>query len=202
MQSTENKIVRRISSKGHGWCFTPQVFLDLGSSDAIRQGLSRLERRSVIRRLAHGLYEYPQRHPEIGLLAPSPEAVARALAERDGAIIQSAGAYAANLLGLSEQIPAKVVFLTSGPSRRVRLGKQEILLKHSVPRNMATAGRISGTVIQALRHLGQQHVTQGHLDHLRRILGDAEKRQLWNDRVHAPAWMHRHLKAIAGEQDA
>ena len=111
-----------------------------------------------IRRLAPGLYDYPQKHPQLGDLFPTPEQIAQALAYKDSSRIQPSGAYAANLLGLSTQVPAKVVFLTDATDRCIRVGSQEIVLKRTTPKNMATAGRTSGLVIQALRHLGKDHV--------------------------------------------
>jgi hypothetical protein len=85
------------------------------------------------------------------------DAVARASAKRDAVRLQPAGAYAAIVLGLSEQVSTRIVLLTDGPPRRVKLGRREIVLKRTPPRNMATAGRKSGTVIQALRNVGRCH---------------------------------------------
>ena len=146
MPTAEEKLLAAIKSHGKGWCFTARDFHHLKDTEAVWKGLVRLEKKGLIRRLGRGLYDYPREHPELGKLAPTPEAVAQALAERDGSRLQPSGAYAANLLGLSEQVPARIVFLTSGPHRKIKIGKREIILKHTVPRNMATAGRISGTV--------------------------------------------------------
>jgi hypothetical protein len=74
--------------------------------------LTRLCRKGVIRQLARGLYDFPIDHPSLGRIAPSADAVAKALAARDAVRLQPAGAYAANMLGLSDQVPTKVVFLT------------------------------------------------------------------------------------------
>lgn len=72
------------------------------------------------------MYDFPKEHPVLGLLAPPPDAITRALAGRDRTRLQPAGAYAANILGLSEQVPAKAVFLTDGPSRTVKVGPTTI----------------------------------------------------------------------------
>jgi hypothetical protein len=196
-QSLDTKMRGRIQEHGQGWCFTPNAFLDLASKDAIWVALSRLVHKGMIRRLAQGLYDYPRQHPKLGLLAPDPNTVAKALANRDAIRLQASAAYAANLLGLSEQVPARVVFLTDGPARRVRLGQREIILKSTTPRNMATAGRISGTVIQALRFIGQKHVNDTHVGHLRELLSEDDRVQLHKDRVYAPGWMHPIIDAIA-----
>jgi len=196
MLSVDKQVIRRIYGKRRGWCFTPKVFGDLGSAEAVRIALFRLARKGIIRRLGRGLYDYPKKHPTLGCLSPDPVEIARALSARDATRLQPSGAYAANLLGLSDQVPAKVVFLTDGRARRVRIGRQEIVLKNTTPRNMAPAGRISGTVIQALRHIGQKQLSEAHIGHLRKILALQDKKRLTKDKVYAPAWMHPFIDAI------
>jgi hypothetical protein len=115
--------------------------------------------------------------------------VAKALAGKAGTRLQPTGAYAANLLGLSDQVPAKVVFLTDGRTKHVRLGKLDIALKKTSPRNMATAGKISGLVIQALRYLGKTHVNDNTVKRLDRRLSPRDRRQLLKDVAYAPAWI-------------
>ena len=111
-QSIDSKVIARIQSKRRGAVHVPGDFLDLGSREAINLVLHRLVKRGAIRRLARGLYDFPEQHPVLGLLSPSAETIAKALAGRDQTRLQPAGAYAANALGLSEQVPAKAVFLT------------------------------------------------------------------------------------------
>jgi len=188
-QSIENKIFNRICSKNRGWVFTPSHFLGLGSRTAVAQALVRLVRSGSIRRLAHGLYDYPEKHPTLGDLPPNYERIAQALAGRDSLKIQPSGAYAANLLGLTEQVPARIVFLTDGPNRTVQINKQQIVLKRTTPKNMATAGRVSGLVIQALRHLGQDHVDDNIIGMLKKRFSSDDKRQLMNDLRYAPVWI-------------
>jgi hypothetical protein len=200
MQRIEHSIVSRIYGNGRGWCFTPTAFADLGSSGAVWTALSRIHQRGLIRRLSRGLYDYPRTHPQLGLLAPDPDAVAKALARRHATRIQPSGAYAANLLGLSEQVPARIVYLTDGASRRVRLGRQEIVLRRTTPKRMAAADRLSGMVIQALKFLGRERVTPQHVAMLRSKLTREQKRQLLKDRLYAPAWMHRWLLDAAGQE--
>ncbi len=202
MPSIEKTIASRIESRKRGTCFTPNAFLDLGSPEAVRIALHRLEKRGDVRRLARGLYDFPVRHPTIGLLSPNPDKVAKALSERDASRLQPSGAYAANVLGLSEQVPARIVFLTDGPARHVRIGRQEIVLKNTTTRNMATAGTTSGTVIQALRHLGARQTNQNHVAHLRRTLSARDRTQLKQDRIYAPGWMNRIIDAIAEDTHA
>jgi hypothetical protein len=199
MQTIDNKLISRIYGTGRGSAFTPNDFLDLGRRDAVDKALSRLAIKGTIRRLARGLYEYPREHAELGLLSPDIEKVAKALAGKDLIRLQPAGAYATNLLGLSEQVPAKVVFLTDGPSRTVKIGRQEIQLRRTTPRNMAAAGRLSGLLMQALRHLRKEHITPERMEHLKRTLPAKERQQLLKDLRLAPAWMHPLFRELAGE---
>jgi hypothetical protein len=166
----------------------------------VRIKLFRLAKQQIIRRLAKGLYDYPEKHEQLGLLSPSPDAVAEALARHDRIRVQPTGAYAANLLGLSEQVPAKVAYLTEGRARRVKLGNREIRLKQTTSQHMATAGRISGTVIQALRYIGNDRLTAEHVRTLQRKLDAADKRCLRTDLIHAPSWMHKWLRQISEEK--
>jgi len=189
LKSMENRIFNRICSKNRGWVFTPSHFLDLGSRTAVAQALVRLVRAGSIRRLAHGLYDYPEKHPTLGDLPANYELIAQALAGRDSLKIQPSGAYAANLLGLTEQVPAKIVFLTDGSNRTVQINKQQIVLKRTTPKNMATAGRVSGLVIQALRYLGQDHADDNIIGMLKKRLSGDDKRQLMNDIRYAPVWI-------------
>ena len=197
-QSIDNAMLNRIYGSRGGAAFSPSDFLDLGSRRAVDLALHRLVEREILRRLARGLYEYPRKHPELGTLSPDIEKVARALAGKHRIRLQPAGAYATNLLGLSEQVPAKVVFLTDGPSRTVKIGRQEIQLRRTTPRNMAAAGRMSGLLMQAFRHLGKEHITRARIEHLKRALPAKERQQLLKDLPLAPAWMHPLFRELAG----
>jgi Family of unknown function (DUF6088) len=177
--SIDAQVTQRLAQKGAGAVFTPADFLDLGSRNAVDLALSRRARAGTIRKLARGLYDTPR------------------IDASDGARLQAAGAHAAHLLGLSDQVPVRAVFLTDGRSRTVRLGRRQIVLKHTTPKQMATAGRISGTVIQALRWLGKRHVTSDTIAALRRRLSDADRQQLLQDIRYAPTWIADVIRGVA-----
>ncbi|MEX1042709.1 MAG: DUF6088 family protein [Pirellulaceae bacterium] len=198
--SIDSKIVAAIRRRGRGAIFVPVDFLDIGSREAVDVALHRLVHRGTIRRLARGIYEFPKEHPVLGQLQPSAEDIARAMAGRDRTRLQPTGAYAANALGLSEQVPAKVVFLTDGPARTVKIGPTTIQLRRTTPKNMETAGRLSGLLIQALRELGQDHVTPARLSHLKRTIPADKRRELMKDIRFAPAWMHPIFRELAEEE--
>jgi hypothetical protein len=195
-QVVHNKVLDRVYGKGRGWAFTPKRFLDLGSRTAVDKALNRLADSGTIRRLTRGLYDYPGQHPKLGLLSPSPDAIAKAISEKDESRLQPSGAYAVNRLGLSQQVPAKIVYLTDGPERSIIVGKQTIELRQTTPRNMVTWNRTSGLVIQAFRYLGKSGVASPHIATLRRALSADDRKQLWQDRIYAPAWMHRYFAEI------
>ncbi len=200
--SVDNKTINRIYGHGRGWVFTPAHFSDLGSRNAVASALKRHCQSGPIRQLARGLYDYPRTDPKLGILTPSPDAVAKALASRDAVRLQPSGAYAANLLGLSTQIPMKIVFLTDGRPRTVQIGKKQIILKQTTPRNMATAGKISGLVIQALRHLGSKHVDDDVIARLDRRLDADARKQLLKDVRFAPAWIADVMRRLGKKKEA
>ena len=193
----DRAMLARVKARGDGWVFSPTDFIDLGSRDAVDKALSRMAATGTIRRVVRGLYDVPQQHPIVGMTAPSVDKVARALAGKAGMRLQPTGAYAANLLGLSDQVPAKVIFLTDGRSKRVRLGNLDIVLKQTSPRNMATAGRISGLVIQALRYIGKTHVNGDTVKRLDRKLSPDDRKQLSKDLAYAPAWVADIMRRLA-----
>ena len=201
--STDSKILRRIESHKRGWVFTPDSFSDLGTRQAVDHALMRHRKNGLIRKLARGLYDYPKTDPQFGQLQPSTDDIANALAGRDATRLQPSGAYAANLLGLSTQVPMKVVYLTDGRKGKVQIGqigKRQIILKNTTPRNMATAGRISGLVIQALRHLGRENVDQQITAQLGRRLDDDARQQLMQDIRYAPAWIADIIRRLAVQE--
>lgn len=183
--------------RGRGYVFTPGDFLDLGSRAAVDKVLSRSCQAGTIRKLARGLYDYPRSDPRLGLLSPSTDDIAKALRDRDSTRLQPSGGHAANILGLSDQVPVRVVYLTDGPSRQVQLGKRRIVLKRTTPRNMATTGTISGLVIQALRWVGQRHVDDKTIEILRRRLSDSDKQRLLKDLRYAPAWIAGIMRKVS-----
>lgn len=189
--------MKRARAGGRGGVFTPSDFLDLAGRAAVDQALSRLAKGGRLRRLARGLYDFPKLHPKLGSLSPAPDDVAQALARETGSRVQIAGARAANLLGLSTQLPAKSTYLTDGPSRRVVLGKRVIDLRHASPKHLVAPGSPAGTVVQALRHVGPSRAAD-----LARIaahrLSPSDKKTLATNAIQAPAWMRPTLVSIAG----
>jgi hypothetical protein len=195
--SIQKKVLRLVLAGGPGWVFTPADLLGVGSRAAIDQALSRLARAGEVRRLGRGLYDVPRVHPALGPLSPSSDDVAKALARSRCSRLQVSGARAANLLGLSTQVPTKLVYATDGGSRRVRLGRQTIELRRAAPRRMAGASTTAGAALQALRHLGPDGATDDVVTKLSGTLSARDKAALKRLLPAAPAWLHPTIDRIA-----
>lgn len=195
----EADITHRVHRSKPGTVFTPATFASLGGRAAIDKALQRLAARGALRRLSRGLYDKPRQDAVLGTLWPSVDAIVAAITGKDKLRLQPTGAYAANLLGLSDQVPARVEFLTDGTSRTVKAGPMQIVLKRTTPRQMAAAGGTSGLVIQALRSLGPDHVTPQRLSKLRRTIPAGERQALLDDLTLAPGWMQPALRALASD---
>ena len=195
--SAEAQIALFRKRSAGGSVFTPGSFAALGSREAIDKALQRLTKQGALRRLSRGWYDKPRTDELLGPLWPSVDSVIKALAGKERLRVQPTGLYAANLLGLSEQVPAKIVFLTDGTGRSIRIGPIRLILKHTSPRNMMAAGRLSGLVIQALKSIGAQHITPERLSVLRSRLPDTERALLLEDIALAPVWMQSILRNLA-----
>src|SRR5665213_1231210 len=162
-QPIDVSILRSMRSSRSASVFSLGHFDGFGRAAAIRKTLSRLVKTGKIRRIRRGLYDLPRQHPIVGQTAPDIMATVRALMDGSHAQWQFTGAYAANALGLSAQVPAKIVILSDGVPRRVPLGKLVLDFRRVTPRNLIGAGRRAGLVIQALRYLhGSPLQGKGH----------------------------------------
>ena len=197
-RSVYDKIRRQIEKRLPSAVFVTREFLELGSRAAVDEALSRLAREGIVRRLGRGLYDYPRLHPVFGPVPAAPNEIAAALARKTSSRLQSAGGQAANALGLSTQVPARAVYLTDGRRRTVHVGGQTIELRHAEPRSLAGAGRTEGTVIQALRHLGQEQITAEVVEQVRQTLTAREKAALQREALNAPGWLVPILQEITG----
>jgi hypothetical protein len=190
-QGIEIAMKDKISQHGRGWCFTAFNFEELGSNDAIRRVLSLLQREKVIRRLAQGIYDYPKELEGFGPVPPNLNEVAKAIAEKNGVRIQPAGAHAANLSGLSEQVPGRIVFLTDGPSRKVKIGNQEILFKKTTSKMMSSAGTREGLIIQAFKNLGRDQIDDVIRARARKFLVPSSADEIRKNLKFAPVWIKK-----------
>lgn len=184
-ESIDAKVLGRVRRMRPGLVFTVRSFVAMDAGPS----LSRMVRAGHVRRLAPGIWHKPTNHPLLGEVPPSSPAIAAAVAELDRTLVQPSGASAANVLGFSDQVPARSVFLTSGPSRSIQLGKRRVIFKHAAQRHMVGAGTVAGLIITALRHIGRTHVDDVMLDAVRRAVPAAERRKVARLLQDGPAWI-------------
>jgi hypothetical protein len=198
MQTMRDQIVARIERLGEGKAFTAKDFLDIASRGTIDMALGSLARSGTIRRIRRGLYDMPKVNPTLGgKLSPDIDEAAQAIARRQRWKIVPEGAWAANLLGLSTQVPAKIIYLTDGPNNEVPIGRRSIHFKHARPKAMAGVEGKFALVVQALRHLGKERIGPREIEKLRSALSPVEKRRLVKDTRFGVDWIYEVAKRIA-----
>jgi len=200
VQSIEKHIKEKISHKNRGALLFPDEFSKIGSSEAIRLALHRLEKEGFIKRVAQGIYVRPKLSKYVAEVIPSAEEIANGIAKRDKIRIVPTGVYALHALGLSTQVPMKLVFLTDGAPREIRLGKRSIKIKKTTPKNLLSKGKISSLVIQALREIGKDKLSGNEEKKIIEILRKENKKDLEHDIQLSPEWIKKiMLKATNDE---
>lgn len=202
MTSVEDKILQHIEAFPKGELFLPSDFSELGSSEAVRLSLFRLEKEGVITRVAQGIYVRPRESSLIGKLTPTAEEVAEAIAKRDKIRTTPTGSYALNALGLSTQVPMNIVLLTDGSPREIKVGKRKIKFKKTTPKNLMAKGKISRLVIQALKEIGNGKVTAVEEQKILDVLKKENEKDLKHDIALAPVWIQKIMrKAMTNGKD-
>ncbi len=197
MELTEKQLIARIRAHGRGFVFTAKLFSGLTDDSAsVRTALTRLVQKKSIRRLAHGLYDLPEVHPKLGPISPSIEKVIEAIKISDAIEVQPTGAYAANLLGLSTQIHMRIELYTNGPKRKIKFGKQEIILRPTTPKNMIGAGTKAGLILHALRQIGKDNVTIEMIQQIRSQLEEKDIKHIKKQVTFAPAWIAKIMRSL------
>lgn len=189
----ENKVAKGLKAAKKGKIIFADNFADHDNIESINKVLFRLKEKGLIIRLAHGIYLYPKTDKNLGVLYPSVEEIAAAIARRDKARIIPTGIQALNKLGLSTQIPLKAVYLTDGAARNVRIGNRTITFKKTSPKNLLAKGEISGLVIQALKSIGKDKLTEDLLIRVEDMLKKEKKGNILHDAKLAPAWINKIL---------
>lgn len=189
-ETVQIKILDRMYRRGSTKVYTAKDFLDLGSRAAVDQALSRLIGTGAIKRKGRGLYYLSRTRKNLGIQStPDIDEFARAIARRTGSHVVASGAAAANQLGLSTQVPAKIVYLTDGKSRTLQVGNTEVRFKHVSPKDFPFGSPMSALVFQALRHLGKNAITSDTIARLRRRLSAKDREQLKRDARYATGWI-------------
>ena len=194
MDSAAQKIENSIENSGRGKIFFADDFVNMGSAENIRQALGRFTKNEKIVRVANGIYCYPEVDDTVGLgvLLPSFDQIANAIAERSHARIIPTGDYALNVLGLSTQVPMNCVYLTDGTPRKVEIsGGRGIVFKKTTPKNLAFKNRLAMLVTSALKSIKQENVTPEQIEHIEQLLRKEDKDSVLADLALMPIWIRK-----------
>ena len=199
--TVEKRVISRIYGSGRGWAFSTKDFSDLGTRSSIDVALHRLLAKGRIRRLIRGLYDYPRHSVRLGReLNPDLDQVARALARKFGWRVQATGPAALNLLGLSTQVMGRLAYLSDGPSRTYRVGKQELIFEHTPLKEAGFRYRESSLLVQGLKTLGPERISAETIRKLREFLDERMRSKVLKDTRSVTGWVREALlKVCEGE---
>lgn len=171
MKESVNHIIElKIRGFKPGQVFFPSDFKELGTSTAIRKALSRLVESGQVERMGQGIYVIPKNDKVFGKVLPSMEQLAEVLAKKEHVKIKPSGQYALNKVGLSTQVPMKLVFLTTGYSKKIQIGKNAIIFKSTTAKKLSMKGDITGLLFLALEELDLQKLSQTQMGRIRELL--------------------------------
>jgi hypothetical protein len=202
MQTIENMILSRICGRGRGWAFSPTDFLEDFTRAQTDNALSDLVKEGKIRRVCRGIYDYP-RYSELlqQKLSPDFDEVARAFARKFNWRIQPSGDAALNLLGLSTQVPGKIIYLSDGPNRKYVIGNYTLEFKKSALKDLGFRHRESGLIVHSLKALGKERVTESVIAGIRKQLEPEKCAKILKDTKTVTGWVYDKIKAICKEGD-
>jgi len=193
MDNVHKHIEHSILRHKKGAIIFPTDFRGKGSDTAIKMSLSRLCKEDKLKRLAKGIYYIPKVDPLFGTLLPVPEEVAEAVAKKEKVEIKPAGANALHRLGLTTQVPTKLVYITNGEDRQIKMGKTTIRFKATTPKKMAMEGELSSLIIQALSELKTKNIDSYTENKLKTLLEKETPNRLKKNLSIAPANIHNYI---------
>lgn len=185
--SVNNTIKLKIGRLKPGDVFLPSDFKDLGTSTAIRKALSRLVKIGRVERMGQGIYVIPKYDKVFGKVLPSIEQISNILAKKDHVKIKPSGQNALNKVGLSTQVPMRLVFLTTGHSKRIQIGKSAIIFKPTTAKKLSMKGEITSLLFLGLEELDLKNISSTQLKHIQMLIKkDTSENLKYNLRL-APA---------------
>ena len=194
MQTLAQQVLQHSAGLPEGTPLVAKELLHLGGRAAVDQVLSRLVQRGTLLRASRGIYVLPV-ESRYGMRAPSAVKMVEGLANQRGDIIVSHGAAAANALGLTTQVPMRAVYLTSGPSRRLKLGAQMVEFRHAPIWQLIFPGRAAGEVVRALAWLGPEKAREA-IEKLRTKLPASQLKEVASARPRLPTWLAQEISAL------
>ena len=171
MKESVNHIIElKIRGFKPGQVFFPSDFKELGTSTATRKALSRLVESGQVERMGQGIYVIPKNDKVFGKVLPSMEQLAEVLAKKEHVKIKPSGQYALNKVGLSTQVPMKLVFLTTGYSKKIQIGKNAIVFKSTTAKKLSMKGDITSLLFLGLEELDLQKLSPTQMGRIRELL--------------------------------
>lgn len=196
MQSVHGQLENKILRLKKGAIVFVSDFAEFGTAENIKKVLLRLEKKQLLIRLAHGIYLYPKIDKELGILYPSAESIAEAIAKRDKIRIIPTGIYALQQLGMSTQIPMNVIYLTDGAPRKIKVGKRTITFKKTAPKNLAIKNKILSNIVQGLKELGKENITDEVKQKINQALEKVPVETLKGEILNAPVWVQNEVSSL------
>jgi hypothetical protein len=169
-ESVSHIIEQKINRLKPGQVFLPSDFKGLGTSTAIRKALSRLVESRQVERMGQGIYVIPQNDKIFGKILPSMEQLAEALAKKEHVKIKPSGQHALNKVGLSNQVPMRLVFLTNGNSKKIQIGKNAIIFKSTTAKKLSMKGDITSLLFLGLEELDLKKLSRTQMDRIMELL--------------------------------
>lgn len=196
MQSIHSQLEDKIISLKKGAIVFVSDFAEFGTAENVKKVLLRLEKKQLLVRLAHGIYLYPKIDKELGILYPSTESIAEAIAKRDKIRIIPTGIYALQQLGISTQIPMNVIYLTDGAPRKIKVGKRTIMFKKTAPKNLAIKNKVLSNIVQGLKELGKENITDEVKQKINQALEKVPVEILKEEILNAPVWVRNEVLSL------
>lgn len=194
MQRTvEHKVRSKITYARYGEVFFASTFHQF-DVEYVTKLLAQFEKEGLITRIAKGVYVKAKK-TRFGVVYPSAFELVTEIAKRDKAKIFPTGDTAANRLGFSTQVPMNASFLTSGSSRKLKLGNRTVTLTHGSPKKFAYKGKLMPELVQALRSIGEDNITETVENRVAQLLSTTpETETMEHDLLLAPVWVRQVIK--------
>ena len=199
MDKTINlKLIReRIRAADIGTVYVAVDFVDVSDKTNINAYLARLAEEGLIRRVLRGVYDKPEYNAFLGeYVAPSPDAVAHALARNLGWTIVPCGDTALNLLGLSTQVPAAWVYVSDGAYKEYSYDNVTIQFKKTTNKEVSKLSYKNALAVQALKALGKDKIDDTTVHRLRALLTEKEKKKMLDEAKTVTAWIYDYIRQI------
>ena len=196
------RVMSKIEESAENSIFFLTDFANEGAIETVRKVLGEACSEGKLSHIAHGIYVKPKKS-SFGMVPPPMEQIALAIAERDHVKIMPTGATAANIIGLSTQIPMTFSYLTTGSTRNINIGNRVLKFKRAAPRNFAYHGTSIALVVQALKEIGKDNVNSKEKSAIYNFLLNSDDKQFHNeDALLAPQWIQAMIRPMINSMEA